>query len=156
MARLDPNLPLEQLKTLPQQARENVFLDRMISTLSASFALLATMLAAVGLYGVLAYTVAQRTREIGLRMALGASARDVRTMVLRQVALMVLVGGVIGIAAAIAMGISAESLLFELKGYDPSVIAISAVVLTVVALGAGFIPAERASRIDPMRALRYE
>ena len=156
MARLDPNLPLEQLKTLPQQARENVFLDRMISTLSASFALLATMLAAVGLYGVLAYTVAQRTREIGLRMALGASARDVRTMVLRQVALMVLVGGVIGIAAAIAMGISAESLLFELKGYDPSVIAISVVVLTVVALGAGFIPAERASRIDPMRALRYE
>ena len=156
MARLDPNLPLEQLKTLPQQARENVSLDRMISTLSASFALLATMLAAVGLYGVLAYTVAQRTREIGLRMALGASARDVRTMVLRQVALMVLVGGVIGIAAAIAMGISAESLLFELKGYDPSVIAISVVVLTVVALGAGFIPAERASRIDPMRALRYE
>jgi len=156
MARLDPNLPLEQLKTLPQQARENVSLDRMISTLSASFALLATMLAAVGLYGVLAYTVAQRTREIGLRMALGASARDVRTMVLRQVALMVLVGGVIGIAAAIAMGISAESLLFELKGYDPPVIAISAVVLTVVALGAGFIPAERASRIDPMRALRYE
>ena len=156
MARLDPNLPLEQLKTLPQQARENVFLDRMISTLSASFALLATMLAAVGLYGVLAYTVAQRTREIGLRMALGASGRDVRTMVLRQVALMVLVGGVIGIAAAIAIGISAESLLFELKGYDPSVIAISAVVLTVVALGAGFIPAERASRIDPMRALRYE
>ncbi len=156
MARLDPNLPLEQLKTLPQQARENVFLDRMISTLSASFALLATMLAAVGLYGVLAYTVAQRTREIGLRMALGASARDVRTMVLRQVALMVLVGGVIGIAAAIAIGISAESLLFELKGYDPSVIGISAVVLTVVALGAGFIPAERASRIDPMRALRYE
>jgi predicted permease len=156
MARLDPNLPLEQLKTLPQQARENVFLDRMISTLSASFALLATMLAAVGLYGVLAYTVAQRTREIGLRMALGASARDVRTMVLRQVALMVLVGGVIGIAAAIAFGISVESLLFELKGYDPSVIAISAVVLTVVALGAGVIPAERASRIDPMRALRYE
>ena len=148
MARLDPNLPLEQLKTLPQQARENVFLDRMISTLSASFALLATMLAAVGLYGVLAYTVAQRTREIGLRMALGASGRDVRTMVLRQVALMVLVGGVIGIAAAIAIGIGAESLLFELKGYDPSVIAISAVVLTVVALGAGFIPAERASRIE--------
>ena len=156
MARLDPNLRLEQLKTLPQQARENVSLDRMISTLSASFALLATMLAAVGLYGVLAYTVAQRTREIGLRMALGASGRDVRTMVLRQVALMVLVGGVIGIAAAIAIGIGAESLLFELKGYDPSVIAISAVVLTVVALGAGFIPAERASRIDPMRALRYE
>jgi predicted permease len=156
MARLDPNLPLERLKTMPQQVRENVFLDRMISTLSAAFAVLATILAAVGLYGVLAYTVAQRTREIGLRMALGASGRHVRSMVLRQVAVMVAVGGVIGIAAAIAMGKSAESLLFELKGYDPAVISISALVLVIVALGAGFIPAERASRIDPMRALRYE
>jgi ABC-type antimicrobial peptide transport system permease subunit len=133
-----------------------VFLDRMISTLSAAFALLATMLAAVGLYGVLAYTVAQRTREIGLRMALGASGHHVRTMVLRQVALMVLVGGIIGIGAAIAIGLSAGSQLYQLEGYDPGVIAVSAVVLTVVALGAGFIPAERASRIDPMRALRYE
>jgi putative ABC transport system permease protein len=156
VARLDPNLPLENLKTMPQQVRENVSQDRMISTLSAAFALLATLLAAVGLYGVLAYTVAQRTREIGLRMALGARGHHVRTMVLRQVALMVLVGGIIGIAAAIAMGRGAGSLLYELKGYDPGVIAISAVVLIVVALGAGYIPAERASRIDPMRALRYE
>jgi predicted permease len=156
MARLDPNLPLENLKTMPQQVRENVFLDRMISTLSAAFALLATVLAAVGLYGVLAYTVTQRTREIGLRMALGANARHVRTMVLRQVALMTLVGGIIGVAAAIAIGVSAGSLLFELKGYDPAAIVVSAAVLTVVALGAGYIPAERASRIDPMRALRYE
>jgi predicted permease len=156
IARLDPNLPLENLKTMPQQVRENVFLDRMISTLSASFAVLATVLAAVGLYGVLAYTVAQRTREIGLRMALGASGHHVRMMVLRQVALMVLVGGTIGIAAAIAMGTSAGSLLFELKGYDPAVITLSAIILALVALGAGYIPAERASRIDPMRALRYE
>jgi putative ABC transport system permease protein len=89
-------------------------------------------------------------------MALGASGHHVRMMVLRQVALMVLVGGTIGIAAAIAMGTSAGSLLFELKGYDPAVITLSAIILALVALGAGYIPAERASRIDPMRALRYE
>jgi predicted permease len=156
IAQLDPNLPVEELKTLPQQIRENVFLDRMISTLSASFAVLATLLAAIGLYGVLAYTVAQRTREIGLRMALGADGGRVRRMVLRQVSWMILIGGVIGIAAAVALGRYAGSLLFELQGYDPVVIATATVVLAIVALGAGYIPALRASRVDPMQALRYE
>jgi predicted permease len=156
IAQLDPNLPVEELKTLPQQIRENVFLDRMISTLSASFAVLATLLAAIGLYGVLAYTVAQRTREIGLRMALGADGGRVRRMVLRQVSWMILIGGVIGIAAAVALGRYAGSLLFELQGYDPVVIATATVVLAIVALGAGYIPARRASRVDPMQALRYE
>ena len=154
--RLDPNLPVESLKTLPQQVKENVFLDRMISTLSAAFALLATMLAAVGLYGVLAYSVAQRTREIGVRMALGADGSRVRGMVLRQVGVMTLIGGIIGIAGAIAIGRGAKSLLFELQGYDPVVIAVSAVVLTIVALGAGYLPALKASKVDPMQALRYE
>ena len=156
MKRLDPNLPLEDLKTLPQQVRDNVAIDRMISVLSASFAVLATLLAAVGLYGVLAYSVAQRTREIGVRMALGASSGAVRGMVLRQVGVMTLVGGVIGIAAAIALGRGAQSLLYELRGWDPVVISASAVLLALVALGAGFIPALRASRVDPMQALRYE
>ncbi|HKB52599.1 MAG TPA: FtsX-like permease family protein, partial [Ramlibacter sp.] len=127
---LDPNLPVEQLKTMMQQVHENVFLDRLISTLSAAFALLATLLAAVGLYGVLAYSVAQRTREIGVRMALGADGGRVQRMVLRQVAVMTVVGGVIGIGAAIALGKVAESLLFELKGHDPAVMALSAAVLT--------------------------
>jgi predicted permease len=154
--RLDPNLPVERIKTLSQQVRENVFLDRMIGTLSSSFALLATLLAAVGLYGVLAYSVAQRTREIGVRMALGAASGTVRTMVLGQVGRMTLIGGVIGVAAAIALGKGAESLLFQLKGWDPVVIVISAVVLSLVALIAGLVPALRASRIDPMQALRYE
>jgi putative ABC transport system permease protein len=154
--RLDPNLPVENLKTLPQQVKENVFMDRMISTLSAAFALLATMLAAVGLYGVLAYSVAQRTREIGVRMALGADASRVRTMVLRQVAVMTVIGGAIGILAALAIGRGAKSLLFELQGSDPMVIIISAIVLTIVALGAGYLPALKASKVDPMQALRYE
>ena len=156
MGELDPNLPVVNLKTMTQQVRENVFLDRFISVLAASFACLATLLAAVGLYGVLAYTVAQRTREIGLRMALGAEPGRVRGMVLRQVAIMTLIGGTVGLLASIWLGNLAGSLLFELKGYDPSVLVISAVVLSSVALGAGFLPALRASRVEPMQALRYE
>jgi ABC-type antimicrobial peptide transport system permease subunit len=143
-------------RTLPQQVRDNVFLDRMISTLSAAFAALATLLAAVGVYGVLAYSVAQRTREIGVRMALGANGSRVRWMVLRQVGLMTLVGGVTGLAGALALGRGAQSLLFELQGHDPGVVALAAMLLGAVALGAGYIPALRASRIDPMQALRRE
>jgi len=154
--RLDGNLPVEDLKTLQQQVRENVTGDRIIGTLSASFAVLATLLAAMGLYGVLAYTVAQRTREIGLRMALGADSRRVRRMVLWQVGRMMLVGGVLGIAAGLLLGRAARSLLFGVEATDPLVVASVAVLLTGVALGAGYIPALRASRVDPMRALRYE
>jgi len=156
MKQVDPNLPIESLKLMPQQVADNVFLDRMISTLSASFAVLATLLAAVGLYGVLAYSVAQRTREIGVRMALGANGGRVRGMVLMQVARMALIGGVIGIAGALGIGKASQSLLYQLDGHDPMVIAFSVVALAVVAFSAGFIPAMRASRIDPMNALRYE
>lgn len=154
--RLDPNLPVEQLKTLPQQVRDNTFLDRMMTTLSAAFAVLATLLAAIGLYGVLAYTVAQRTREIGLRMALGAAPARVRAMVLRQVAIMTLVGAVIGLVGAFEVGKGAQSILYQMTGADPWVLAISAGALALVAMCAGFIPAHRASRVDPMLALRYE
>src|SRR5262245_11186585 len=156
IARLDPNLPVRDLNTVPKQIQENVFLDRFISVLSASFAALATLLAAIGLYGVLAYTVAQLTREIGLRMALGAAPGRVRAMVLRQVGVMMVIGGVIGIAAAIGLGHLAQSLLFQMQGYDATVLIASAVTLTLVALAAGFIPAHRASQVDPMSALRYE
>jgi predicted permease len=156
MARLDPKLPLEDVKTMPQQIRENVFMDRMISTLAAAFALLATLLAAIGLYGVLAYTVSQRTREIGLRMALGADGARVRGMILKQVAWMTLVGGILGIIGAFFLGRGAEALLYQLKGYDPVVMVSSVVLLTIIAFGAGYIPAYRASRVHPMQALRYE
>ena len=154
--RLDPNLPIEELETLPEQVRNNTFLDRMMTTLSAAFALLATLLAAIGLYGVLAYTVTQRTREIGLRMALGAAPGRVRGMVLRQVAIMTLVGALVGLAGALGVAKGAQSILFQMTGADPAVLALSAIALALVALCAGFIPAHRASRVDPMRALKYE
>jgi predicted permease len=156
IAKLDPQLPVEDLKTLPQQVRENVYLDRMISTLSAAFAALATLLAAVGLYGVLAYTVAQRTREIGVRMALGADAGRVRVMVLKQVGRMAVVGGALGIIGGLALEKTSRSLLFGLDARDPMVIVFASVVLALVAFGAGYLPARRASKIHPMQALRYE
>ena len=156
VAGIDPDLPVDDIKTLQQQIQENVFLDRFISTMSAAFALLATLLAAIGLYGVLAYTVAQRTREIGLRMALGAGRENVRGMVLRQVGRMILIGGGIGIVAAIGVGRAAQSLLYGLEGLDVPVVGIVTVLLALVAFGAGYIPAMRASRVDPMQALRYE
>ena len=152
----DPNLPLENLRTMPQQVRESVFLDRLISTLSAGFAVLATLLAAVGLYGVLAYTVSQRTREIGLRIALGAAPGRVRGMVLRQVGIMTAIGGLVGLIAAVLAGRASKAILYQIEGYDPVVLIASVLLLALVALGAGFIPAHRASRVDPMRALRYE
>jgi predicted permease len=153
---LDPNLPVENLKTLEQQVKENVVLDRLISILSAAFAVLATLLAAVGLYGVLAFTVAQRTREFGLRMALGADGPRVRGMVLRHVGRMTAIGAAIGLVAALLLGRAAQSILFGLEGHDPMVVAVAGFLLAGVALGAGYVPALRASRVDPMRALRYE
>jgi predicted permease len=156
MRKLDASLPLDRVKTMETTIRENVTQDRIISTLSLAFAVLATVLAAIGLYGVLAYTVAQRTREFGLRMALGADGGAVRGLVMKQVVRMAVIGGVIGMAIAIGVGRLAKSLLFQMEGYDPMVLTAATFALALVALGAGFIPALRASKTDPMTALRYE
>ena len=154
--RIDPTLPVENLRTLPEEIKRDTFLDRMISTLSASFAALATLLAAIGLYGVLAYSVGQRTREIGVRMALGADGSQVRGMILSQVGRMVVVGALVGVAGALALSKAAQSMLFEMTGTDPVVMSGSVMLLALVALAAGYVPARRASRVDPMQALRYE
>jgi predicted permease len=155
-AGIDRNLPLANVTTLAQQARENVFLDRLVMALTASLAVLATLLAAVGLYGVLAFNVVQRTREIGLRLALGAEPAEVRRMVQRQVGTLALIGGALGLVAALGLGRATEALLFGVAGYDPYVLLAALTVLSMAVLGAGYLPAHQASRIAPMEALRYD
>jgi predicted permease len=156
VAALDPNLPVEDLRTMEAQIRENILLDRLTGTLSLAFAALATLLAAVGLYGVLSFAVAQRTREIGVRMALGAGAGSVRRLVLRQVVAMTVVGGIIGLGASLWLGRLAESQLFGVDGTDGLVMVATTVLLATVAVAAGYLPARRASRVDPIEALRAE
>jgi predicted permease len=156
VAELDGNLLPEDPVSLDRTVRDNIVLDRLISTLSAAFAALATLLAAIGLYGVLSYTVAQRTREIGVRMALGAAGGNVKALVLRQVSRMVLVGGTAGLVAALLLGRWTQSLLFGLEGADPLVLTVVVVLMGGVALLAAYLPARRASNVDPMIALRYD
>jgi predicted permease len=156
MRRLDPNLPVERLRTMDDVVRAATTRERLMSVMVGAFAALATLVAAIGLYGMLAYTVAQRTPEIGVRIALGATRARVRWMVLRQVGLIAMVGGTIGLAAATLAGRAAQALLFGLQFHDPVVLASSIVVLLTVAFAAGFVPAERAARVDPLRALKYE
>ena len=156
MRRLDPNLPIEGLRTMHDAMRGAMTPQRLMGVMTGAFAALATLVAAIGLYGVLAFTVAQRTSEIGLRMALGATRGGVRWMVLRQVGVIAMVGGTLGLASAILVGRAAQALLFGLQFHDPVVLASSIVVLVLVALAAGFVPANRAARVDPMRALKYE
>jgi predicted permease len=152
----DGNLPIEGLRTMDDQVRGSLAPQRLMGVMTSAFAALATLIAAIGLYGVLAYTVAQRTPEIGLRMALGATRGRVRWMVLHQVGVITVVGGAIGLASAILVGRAAQALLFGLQFHDTAVIALSIVVLGLVTFAAGFVPANRAARIDPMRALKYE
>jgi len=156
VASLDPNLPVTRLSTMPDQIANNVSRDRMLSVLSATFAGLATALAALGLYGVLAYTVTQRTREFGLRMALGASPATLQHLVLRQVVWLTLAGGTVGLGLALATGHAARAMFFDMTAWDPMVLVLSIVTLVGVALTAGYLPSRRASRVDPMRALRWE
>ncbi len=153
---LDPNLPIYGLRTTEVQISNSLVTERMIASLSTVFGFLATMLAVIGLYGVMSYTVAQRTREIGIRMALGAEQGNVVWMVMRDVLRLIGIGVVAGIPAALALTRVVQSQLFGLTGHDPRTLAIATVALTVVACAAGYIPALRASRLDPMKALRYE
>jgi predicted permease len=152
----DSNVPVFDMKTVEQQIDEDVFAERLVAMLSTFFGALATLLAAIGLYAVMAYTVSRRTREIGLRMALGAARREVLSMVMREVGLLALFGVAIALPTAFALSRLVQAQLYNVKGSDPAIFAIASVLIAAVAAAAGLIPAVRATRIDPMTALRNE
>ena len=153
---VDAAIPVFEVKSMEAITDESLFVDRMVALLSASFGALATLLAAIGLYGVMSYAVARRTREIGLRMALGADAGSVVWMVMREVVLMAVIGVAVGLPLAIASGRLISSLLFGVSAADPATLAAATAFLLTVALLAGYVPAGQATRVDPMRALRWE
>jgi predicted permease len=153
---LDANLPIYNLRTMEHQMDQSLLNDRLIATLSTAFGVLATILAVIGLYGVMAYTVARRTREIGVRMALGAVPGDVIWLVMREVLLLVGSGLVLGLIASWGLSRVVSSQLYGITGGDPLTIAGACLVLASVAALAGYIPARRATRVNPVLALRYE
>ena len=154
--RRDASLPLYNVTTMEQTIDEAVFTERMLAVLSAAFGLLATLLAAVGLYGLMSYTVARRTREIGIRIALGAERGSVVWLVLREVAVLTGVGILIGVPAALGLSRLVASQLFGLSPADPLTLVVSATTLALVGALAGYLPARRAAAVEPVRALRYE
>jgi predicted permease len=156
VAQVNTNLPLFDVKTESEQIDRLLFQERLVARLSGFFAVLALVLACVGLYGLLAYEVSRRTREIGIRMALGAHPGSVLKLVLRQGIVLAIVGAVVGIAIALGVTRYLASMLYDVRANDPATMIGVAVLLTVVALAACWIPARRAMRVDPMVALRYE
>lgn len=154
--KLDPSIAAYEMRTLDSQLEQTLLIERLIAILSAGFGALATLLASIGLYGVMAFVVARRAKEIGVRMALGARQSSVVWMVMKEVLLLLGIGLSLGIPAALALGRLISSQLFGVKANDPWVAGAAVILLSFIAAMAGFVPARRASRIDPLRALRYE
>jgi len=153
---LDSNLPVSDMKTLEKQQEESLITERLVATLSTGFGILATLLAAIGLYGVMAYIVAQRTREIGIRMALGAASTDVIWLVIKDVLLLAGIGIAIGLPAAYALTRFAKSQLYGIEPNDALTVVLATAGIALVTVLSGYIPARRATLVDPMRALRWE
>jgi predicted permease len=156
VARVDSNVPVIDARTFDSQLVRNVRTDWLLVTLSGTLAIVATLLAALGLYGVLSYMVVQRTRELGLRLALGAEPAEVRQMIMKQAGWMTGIGVPIGLVAAMLLGNIAASQLFGLEPTDPLALVAAAAVIAVAVLGASYWPARKASRVDPVVALRTE
>jgi putative ABC transport system permease protein len=155
IANVNPGVDI-QFKAFKQRINETLIQDELMATLSSFFGFLAALLAAIGLYGVISYMVVQRTKEIGIRMAIGAKGADVVRMILREAGLLTIIGLVIGTGLAVASVQAAKSVLFGLKPRDPLTMILAVVLLSAVAAFASFLPALRASRLDPLKALRYE
>ena len=153
---VNQNLPIDDVVSLSDHVGRSLVQQKLVARLASFFGLLALLLASVGLYGVLSYGVARRTNEIGIRMALGARGRSVLWLVLREALTLVVIGLVLGVGASLALTRTTESLLYELKPNDPLTIALATLLLAAVAVFAGYLPARRASRVDPMIALREE
>jgi predicted permease len=153
---LDSSMPLYQMKTLERQLDETLLTDRLIALLSAGFGLLATVLASVGLYGVMAFVVARRRKELGIRLALGAQRGSVIWLVMREVMVLLSIGLAVGIPSAMALGRYVSAQLYGIQPNDPWIAGTTMAILTAVSAAAGLIPAQRASRVDPILALRYE
>jgi ABC-type antimicrobial peptide transport system permease subunit len=153
---LDPNMPAFNVTTMAAQLDRTIALDRLMATLTALFGLLAVVLAGVGLYGVMSFAVAARTREIGIRMALGADRTRLLGQVMRESAALTVIGIAVGISAALWASRGVQSFLYGLSATDPWTYALQAAILTGVALSAAWIPARRAAMVDPMVALRSE
>jgi putative ABC transport system permease protein len=156
MRQVDPDLPVSRVQTLEQLWGISIAPQRFNLWLFGSFAALALLLAAIGIYGVMAYNVAQRTREIGIRMAMGARRSDVLRLVLTQSILPAATGVFLGLSVALALTRLMASLLFGLTATDPATFAVVALLLILVALAATYMPARRATQVDPLVALRYE
>ena len=156
LAAIDKDQPIHSFKPLETQVANLVAPQRFTTMLMAGFAALAALLAAVGIYGVMSYAVTQRTHEIGIRMALGAQTGDVMKVVMRQGVMLTVAGVTIGLAASLVLTRLISDLLFGVKATDPATLVAITVLLLVVALVACFIPARRATRVDPIVALRYE
>jgi predicted permease len=154
--RLDASMPVYELKTLQGQLDETLLSDRLIALLAAGFGMLATLLASVGLYGVMAFVVARRRKELGIRLALGAQPTQVIWMVMREVLILLTIGLAIGVPAALALGKYVSSQLYGIEPQDPGIAIVTMLLLALVSAAAGLIPAHRASRINPILALRYE
>jgi predicted permease len=156
MRQFDPHVPLSGLQTMNEQIGFSLRTERLVASLSAVFGGLAALLAAIGLYGVMAYTVIRRTREFGLRVALGALQRDVICLVMREVLILIAAGIVVGVPLALALSTLVRSQIFGLGPHDPLTLVSSTLALALVACLAGLIPAFRASRADPLRSIRSE
>jgi ABC-type antimicrobial peptide transport system permease subunit len=153
---VDPGVPMHDLRTLDDQIEISLFIQRLLATLSGIFGGVATSLAALGLYGVMAFMVARRTREIGIRMALGADTGSVVWMVMREVLLLAAIGVAVGMSAAWAATRLIQAQLFGIQATDLATMAAAALGIVAVAALAGYFPARRATTIDPVRALRWE